>query len=155
MKITVEASSLDELRGMLAQLTAPSPAPSTTSPPTNEKDIHELHLAPRTERVLLAEGIRTIAQLSGLNENELMCIQKFGSKSKNEVKNALAEYAKKKSTPELFEAAKRFLHYHDGDPNEHGIELNTWDGLAWNAKKDLENAIKKASGENDENSLRP
>lgn len=82
MKITVEASNLQELRVLLAQLLG-------QDVPQRGGHIALLNLKPMTRNALTTAGIETIEALSQMSEMQLLRLPNFGRKSWNDVRDAM------------------------------------------------------------------
>jgi DNA-directed RNA polymerase alpha subunit len=87
MKITVEASNIDELLSLLMQLTVSHRSEGTKYVETS---IDSLELTVRSANCLKAENIYTVEQLLSHSEQELLRIPNLARKSLIEINLCLA-----------------------------------------------------------------
>lgn len=82
MKIVVEASSLEELKALLDQLTGKV---------SSDRNCHinALPLNMRTRNCLLAEGIETLDRLSMMSDRDLLRVPNLGKQSAAEIRGVL------------------------------------------------------------------
>lgn len=86
MKIVVEATSLEELKSLLEQLTGNVQG----RPRSSNCHINALPLNARTRTCLLANGIDTLEKLSMQSEADLLNIPNMGRNSTDEIRGVLA-----------------------------------------------------------------